>query len=100
MANNIAMHARLYFSQKNLYNYLNADIWIRNNFVIFTPHKKFTSIRIRLAQIDQWNEALEQSGLDYDYRPREGRYRIRMEPDQFKPNVILLEQLLQASFTE
>ncbi len=71
-----------------------------NNFVIFTPHKKFTSIRIRLAQIDQWNEALEQSGLDYDYRPREGRYRIRMEPEQFKPNVVLLEQLLQASFAE
>ncbi|MEI8133612.1 MAG: hypothetical protein WCH46_00880 [bacterium] len=71
-----------------------------NNFVVFAPHKKFTSIRIRHEQTDQWNEALEQSGLVYDYVQREGRYRIRMEPDQFKPKIEIIEQLLQSSFSE
>jgi predicted transport protein len=69
-----------------------------NNFVIMGPHKKFTSVRIRLQQEDKLNEKLEQSGLDFDYVLREGRYRIRMTLDQVKNNLPLLEELLRASY--
>jgi len=66
-----------------------------SNFVVFRPKKGFIRFEPRLKDSQEMQERLEAAGLDVmDYDQRWGRYRIRLQPNDFEKNKKILQEII------
>ena len=64
-------------------------------FVIFEPQQTTTEALIKLLQTDQTDALLRNSGLDFRYDRRRGRYRLRLGKDDIERSSNLLTELMK-----
>lgn len=70
-----------------------------DNFVIFRPRKTSLNMEIRLAQSEETEKALENTGLDLmDYDNKWGRYRIRISKHDLDKYKDLISSLLKKAY--
>jgi hypothetical protein len=70
-----------------------------SNFVTFRPKKGFLRFEPRLANSPEMQDRLEAAGLDLmDYDKRWGRYRIRLEPNDFEKNRKILQEIVAEAY--
>ncbi len=72
---------------------------VPNNFVTARPQKKYLRIEPRIARSDEWDQRLDDAGLDLlDYGTRGGVYRIRLVPEDFQKNAEVIRELVFAAY--
>jgi len=70
-----------------------------DNFVIFRPKKSKMNIAIRLEKTDEFQNELEESGLDLlEYDSKIGRYRIRLDKNDIQKHKDLLTKYFKKAF--
>lgn len=70
-----------------------------NNFVILRPQKNGMRLEIRLKKSDEFEEKLNELGLDLmDYDTRWGKYRIRLSKNDINKHEDFLKQILRESY--
>ena len=69
-----------------------------DNFVVFRVKKNFTRMEIGLDKSDEIEEVIENAGLDLmDYDERNGKYRIRLTPNDVKKFKKIISKLIRLS---
>jgi hypothetical protein len=69
------------------------------NFVTFRPKKSFLNVSPRLPKTPETQSRLEAAGLDLmDYDERWGRYRIRLEPEEFESKEPILRDMIAEAY--
>ena len=69
-----------------------------DNFVIFRAKRNFTTMEVRLAQDEDFESFLETAGLNLmDYDKRDGRYRIKLKPDEVEKHKDSLLEVIRAA---
>lgn len=72
-----------------------------NNFVIVQPLKNHVRLGIRLPKSDELEAELDNSGLDLmEYNQKDGRYRVRLKPDDIKAHNELLRKMFEQAHSE
>lgn len=69
-----------------------------NNFVYFKPKKQWVNIFSKVIESPELTKEIEDSGLDVDYMPRDGRYRMQLREgdlDKFSP---ILEKIFDLAY--
>jgi hypothetical protein len=69
------------------------------NFVTFRPKKSFLHLEPRLPKTPEMQSRFESAGLDLmEYDERWGRYRIRLEPEEFESKKAILADIISAAY--
>lgn len=69
------------------------------NFVVFRPRKSTINIELKLAQTDEIDAKIEQSGIEtLDYSARWERYRLTLHKDDLTKHREFLKELMQAAY--
>ena len=71
---------------------------VSRNFLICWPKKKWLRVVIKTKRSDENDEALEESGLTFDYSARRGRYRINLTQVALRENLALIDKLIKESY--
>lgn len=67
-----------------------------DNFIIFRAKKNFTRMEVRLDQDNDLENEMEKKGIDLmDYDKRDGRYRIRITPNELKKHKDYFKELIK-----
>lgn len=85
------------------YNKFYIGLW-RNgradNFVTFTPRKKWAAIEPRIGRTDEIDAKIKASGLDLSYDNQWGRYRVILDREALKNHRDLIKELIGLALNE
>lgn len=65
-------------------------------FLSIAPKKKFARLGVNLSSDAQFDEKLEQSGLDFE--KKYNKYRIKLTYEQYKANVEFLDEIIRSAY--
>ena len=69
---------------------------VASNFITFRPKKNFIRFEPRLPKSVEWEERMEQAGLDLmDYDTHWGRFRIRLQATDIDTHLDLLTEIIR-----
>lgn len=69
------------------------------NFITMTPKKGFIRLALRMKNLPETTERLDNSGLDVmDYNVRSGRYRIRLKSGEIEQHREILAEVIKEAF--
>ncbi len=67
-----------------------------SNFIFFRPKKKYVYLITRCEETPERNEMLDNTDLEWTYRPRNGGYRIKInKSEEYMKNKKVIESLIQ-----
>jgi len=70
-----------------------------NNFALFRPRKKDLNIEIRLPQSEEFQQKIDESGIDdMGYLKKWGKYRFRLSKSDLSTHQDLLNELMKAAY--
>ena len=73
---------------------------VANNFVAFRPKKQWVNVEIRLAENVELTGKFDNAGLEIEYFPKWGKYKLRLRQGDIKSNSDLIQEIFLAAYDE
>jgi predicted transport protein len=71
-----------------------------NNFIDFRPKKQFMHMDPKIEKDSALEEKMEESGMDFNYNSRGGRYRITLHKGDVQKHSVIIKELIKQAHTK